>query len=389
MLRYVKWYVMIALAVSLVIYSIYLIGRNKDDTSPSQKTYTASEQLQSSDSSDSESSSDSNSQNSESAESSESKTDSDSSSEDNAQAKDMSITFNFVGDCTLGNYCGEYTPQRFCETADRVPPEYFFDGVRDILEKGTFNITNCEGVFTDRPLEEIYKDYDPAFWFKSAAKNAQIFSVNGFQAVGIDNNHIGDYGEEGIEDTKKALEKYGVKWCDMYNPVVLEKDGIKIALFCFSMWNEGVPEIICDQIKEYSETTDIQIAFYHGGTENVHEPDAYKFDYTHKFVDAGADLVVGSHPHVLQPLEVYNGVNILYSLGNFVYGGHTNPENRTIVYTQTFNMENKKIKSTVNNITPCYIFTGDINEFQPVPIEDEDVRQRVLDFMNWELDSPL
>lgn len=306
------------------------------------------------------------------------------------QPQKTEIVLNFMGDCTLGTYCGEFTEGRFNETADRVEPEYFFEGVKDILDKGTFNITNCEGVLTDNPLEEIYKDYNPAFWFKSSAKNAQVFSTNGIDVVGVANNHIGDYGQEGIDDTKAALEQHGVKWSDNNTPVVLESDGIKVALFCVETWDDVVTSgELLSQIQEYSDTTDLQIVFFHGGTENIHYPDVHKIEYAHQFVDAGADLVVGSHPHVLQPIEVYNNVTIVYSLGNFVYGGNTHPENRTIVYTHKFILENKKIVDSSNEIHPCYIFTGEMNAFQPTLIEDETDKQTVLDFMNGLLDSPL
>lgn len=300
----------------------------------------------------------------------------------------VEITLNFMGDCTLGTYCGEFTERRFNETAERVQPEYFFEGVRTVLEEGTFNITNCEGVFTDNPLEEIYKDYTPAFWFKSPAKNARVFSVNGIDVVGIANNHIGDYGEEGIRDTKAALDENVIRWSDSTKPVVLEKDGIKIMLFCVALWDDIVPDELCRQIEEYSETIDLQIVFFHGGTENIHQPDSYKIDYCHRFADAGADLVVGSHPHVLQPLENYNGVNIVHSLGNFVYGGHTAPENRTIVFQQKFSFEDGELTESSEEIYPCYIYTGEMNEYQPVLIDDETDRQAVLDFMYGETDSP-
>lgn len=306
------------------------------------------------------------------------------------QPQKFDIVLNFMGDCTLGNYKGEYTEGRFNATADAVEPEYFFSGVKHILDKGTFNITNCEGVLTDNPLEEIYKDYDPAFWFKSPAKNAQIFSVNGIDAVGVANNHIGDYGQEGIDDTKEALEKYGVKWSDNNTPVILEDSGIKIALFCVETWDSVVTSgEILYQIQEYSDTTDLQIVFFHSGTEGIHYPDAHKIEYAHQFVDAGADLVIGSHPHVLQPIEVYKDVTIVYSLGNFVYGGNTHPENRTIVYTHTFYFNGKTLINESNEIHPCYVYTGEMNAFQPTIIEDEYDRQIVLDFMNGFLDSPL
>lgn len=307
-----------------------------------------------------------------------------------SEAEDVEIIMNFMGDCTLGTYKGEFTEYRFNETAERVDPEYFFDGVMSILDEGTFNITNCESVFTDNPLEEVYKDYDPAFWFKTPAKNARIFSAGKINVVGLSNNHIYDYGEQGKLDTIDSLEENGILWGDNNKPVVLEHNGIKIVLFFVETWDDAVTSgEINRQIEEYSETTQLQIVFFHSGTEKIHQPDAHKISYAHSFVDSGADLVVGSHPHVLQPMEVYNGVNIVYSLGNFVYGGNTHPENRTIVYTHKFKFNNNKLVLSDSEIHPCYIYTGEMNAFQPTLIDDEYDRQTVLDFMDGCLDSPL
>ncbi len=301
----------------------------------------------------------------------------------------IEITLNFMGDCTLGTQHGADTPGRFNATADAQPPTYFFDGVREIIEEGTFNISNCEGVLSDGPVTEAYKDYDPAFWFKSSAKNARIFSENGIDLVGIANNHINDYCAQGRLDTIGALENNGILWCDNTNDVVLEYEGIKIAVFCTTLWHPDAPNGICSKISEASANTDLQIVFFHGGTEYLHSPDSYKVQYAHSFVDAGADLVVGSHPHVLQPIEVYNGVNIVYSIGNFVYGGNSRPENRTVVYQHKFTFDDKVLVDSSEEVFPCYIYTGDVNEYQPTLIDDPEDKQLVLDFMYGKADSPL
>ncbi|MBE6861804.1 MAG: CapA family protein [Ruminococcus sp.] len=301
----------------------------------------------------------------------------------------VEITINFMGDCTLGTQHGADTPGRFNATADAQPAHYFFDGVREILEEGTFNITNCEGVLSDGPVTEAFKDYDPAFWFKSSAKNAKVFSENGIDLVGIANNHINDYNAQGRLDTIGALENNGVLWCDNTNDVVLEYEGIRIAVFCTTLWHPDAPNGICSRITEASANTDLQIVFFHGGTEYIHSPDSYKVQYAHSFVDAGADLVIGSHPHVLQPIEVYNGVNIVYSIGNFVYGGNSRPENRTVVYQHKFTFDDKVLVDSSEEVFPCYIYTGDVNEYQPTLIDDPEDKQLVLDFMYGKADSPL
>lgn len=300
----------------------------------------------------------------------------------------FSITLNFMGDCTLGTQLGANTEGRFNHMANNVFPTYFFEGVKAILDEGTFNITNCEGVLTDNPLTEKFKDYSPAFWFKSSSQNAKIFSENNIHIVSIANNHINDYNDSGRLDTISALEENNVLWSDNTKTVILEENGIRICIFCVTLWDNSAPNQICQNIIDASDSTDLQIVFFHGGTENIHQPDYYKVDYAHAFVDAGADLVVGSHPHVLQPLEKYNGVNIIYSLGNFIYGGHMTPENRTIVYQHNFTFERNLLINSSEEIFPCYIYTGSQNEFQPTIIEDENDKQQVLDFMYGNADTP-
>ena len=104
----------------------------------------------------------------------------------------------------------------------------------------------------------------------------------------------------------------------------------------------------------------------------------------------GADLVLGNHPHVLQPREVYKGKEIVYSLGNFCFGGSRGPENRTIIYQLILRVENGELVSAASELIPCYVHTGGrVNNYCPAPIEDEAQARRVLDFMDGKAKLPL
>lgn len=131
--------------------------------------------------------------------------------------------------------------------------------------------------------------------------------------------------------------------------------------------------------------------FFHGGKERIHTPEEWKINATRKLIDNGADLVIGSHPHVLQPREIYKGKEIIYSLGNFCYGGNRNPENRTIIYQMNLTIDTKtyELKKEESNIIPCYVYTTKTNNYQPAPIEDETIKNKVLNFMNGKEDSPV
>lgn len=295
------------------------------------------------------------------------------------------ITISFLGDCILATYCGMKNQGSFNYMAEKVPSSYFFEKAMPIIGSDNFTIANCENVFTDSPLTEIKKDYSPAFWFKNNTKYAKILSDNSIDAVTIANNHLNDYGKQGYDDTIKALEDANVKWTDG-NPVILEKNGIRIAVIGITFWG-GLDNTI-NQLKALENKVDASIVFFHAGEEKVHIPEQEKVNTCYKLIDNGADLVIGAHPHVLQPFEEYKGKHIVYSLGNFCYGGNNYPENRTIIFQETFTFnDNSTLISQKENIIPFYVYTGKINNYQPTPIEDEKIKDNVLNFMYRKTDT--
>ena len=302
--------------------------------------------------------------------------------------EEKEITISFLGDCTLASMKGEESPGNMINYLNTKDTSYFFEDCMDIIGNDDFTVANCENVFSDYATTEIGKDYSPAFWFRSSTKNAFVFADNSIDAVSLANNHTNDYGEKGLAETKSALEKANVQWGDIDNTIYFEKDGVRIGVICAKFWSSYYVDSIVEKIKEVSESTDIQIVFFHGGTEKVHTPEDWKVEGAHRFVDAGADLVIGGHPHVLQPYEEYNGVSIIYSIGNFCYGGHRHPENRTVIYQQKFTLDSKNdIISSNENIIPYYVYTGDTNNWRPSPIEDETEKNKVLDFLYGVSDS--
>ena len=234
------------------------------------------------------------------------------------------IKISFLGDCMMASYKGQYEKGNIAWALDNKPFSYFFEKAMPYIGNDTFTIANCENVFTDTENTPRKKDSTPAFWFKSATKNARVFFENSIEVVSIANNHTNDYGNNGNEDTKNALENAGVLWGDDSKDVILQYDGIKIGLICATFWGPYLEESIISRINKIEKTTDLQIIFFHGGKERLHSPEKWKIDGCHRFVDAGADLVVGAHPHVLQRMETYKGVDIVYSIGNFCFGGNKN-----------------------------------------------------------------
>ncbi len=295
------------------------------------------------------------------------------------------IVFSFIGDVMLAAENGDDGFWSFNRFAYDTPKDYYFAAMHDFFANDDFTVANCENVFTDQVLPKKEKEEDPAFWYYSGTENAEIFSSGSVEIVSIANNHALDYGTAGRDDTIAAIEAAGCICARDGKGMILECGGLKIGLLCVSLYSEYWVQPILDWLEEVRLETDYRIVYYHGGTERTHTPDAWRVRASHRMAEAGADLILGNHPHVLQPKETYQGVEIVYSLGNFLFGGSHTCENRTIVYRLTLHAEDGVLCGTEQEIVPCYCY-GEL--WQPAVIENAEVRQRVLDFMDGMRETP-
>ena len=295
--------------------------------------------------------------------------------------RNNALTLSFIGDCILGSESGKVSEGNFSYMAENEAHDYFFSQVRAELSKDDLTIANMECVLTDRELEKTEKDYDPAYWYKAPTKNTDILTLGSVEIASVVNNHVSDYGEEGYKDTVAALKNHGLYVGENLTPLYIEKNGIKIGLLSCNLWSEYNTYYIEQALEDMQDKCEYKIVMFHGGTEGVHEPDNYKIDACRYLAQSGlCDLIVGSHPHRLQPMEVVDGVPILYSLGNFCYSAANYPDNQTVI----FRVELKKTDSgitTETELIPCYVYTGWINNFQPAPMPDGEDKDKVLQLM--------
>jgi poly-gamma-glutamate synthesis protein (capsule biosynthesis protein) len=139
------------------------------------------------------------------------------------------------------------------------------------------------------------------------------------------NNHILNFGWQGLASTKKYLDEAGIEYFGAPNGqrnIIKEINGVKIGFISYNEFyghNEEEEKLVIEEIEKIKTETDLVIIFSHWGPEYRLTPtDAVK-ELAHKFINGGADLIIGSHPHVSEPMEEYNGKRIYYSLGNFVF----------------------------------------------------------------------
>ena len=292
-------------------------------------------------------------------------------------ASSGSMKLTFLGDCLVSTYKGGEAKGTFNWYAKNYPATYFFEKVYDTLSADDYTIANCETVLTDRTLTPRDKGTGSrVFWFYGPSANAKIFTAGSVEVTGVVNNHMKDYGQAGYEDTLAALKKENLIIGDYNKPVYLEKNGIKAAIMFVNLWSLGDADKIIADMKNLDADTDYKIIYFHGGIEATNYPEQWKVNACRKLIDAGANFVIGMHPHVLQPIEEYHGGVIVYSLGNFLFGGNTAPVKNTIIYQ----VELKK-GSYSQNVIPCQVYSGSRNNWQPCYPETESSRQRTLDLL--------
>ena len=197
------------------------------------------------------------------------------------------------------------------------------------------------------------------------------------EAANLANNHSKDYGEQSYNDTMDALDEAGITNFG-YDRVAIKKvKGIKVGLVGTYVLADGlgVKDSMEKNIQDLKdEAHRLIIASFHWGEEKAEYPNDVQVELAHAAIDAGADLVLGHHPHVLQGIEQYKGKNIVYSLGNFCFGGNMYPSDMdTMIFQQTFTLKGGKLQEdNVTNIIPCSISSvEDYNNYQPTPAAGE------------------
>ncbi len=305
-----------------------------------------------------------------------------------ALPEEFTITLSFTGDNLLSTeYYQDYS-WSFLETAKSQPPEYFYENVSHIFEASDFTIANCENVFSDRDLTPVTKTSSPAFWFKSPSDIANIFTTANIDVVTIANNHANDFGPEGYADTKQALDNAGVLWCSNEQIAYVEKNGFRIAVLGVDMWSLSYVDGIKTLLTEAGAQSDFQIVYFHGGTEGSYEVEDWKRDACHQLIDHGADLIIGAHPHRIQKIETYNDVNIVYSLGNFLFGGNKQPVKESMIYREILTIRDGQLQETQSTVIPCHSYSGEQNNWQPCVLPDGDAKDRILEFVAGERELP-
>ena len=275
------------------------------------------------------------------------------------------FVISLLGDCTLSS--SHYTNHFESVVGDDLA--YPFSNVAEILTADDLTLANLECSFSDKRLESSSQ-----YAFCGRTKYAQSLALGGVDCVSMANNHTNDFGSVGVADTAAALESVSVTGIQGGQSKCFDlrhDDGTTLRVGIYVLAFNGST----DQMKKGAaslreEGADIVIACMHAGAEKIYVPTARQTYLAHAAVNGGADVVVGTHPHVLQPAEAYQDGVILYSIGNFCFGGNRNPGDKDTVIAQVVVEVEKSGVSWEMEYVPCRVSSvTNTNDYCPTPYE--------------------
>ena len=221
------------------------------------------------------------------------------------------------------------------ETGEKRGYDFIFAKMHDRLMTYDSVVANLEGPITTQPSVSIgSRSGEPKnYVFTFDPSVSETLRNNNIRTVNLGNNHILNFGESGLVETRQFLDRSNVDFFgdpedDAHRMIAEEIKGMKIAFVNYNQFVDGGDETqVLADIRSAKQTADIVVAYTHWGTEYVAPPEKVKA-LAHAMIDAGADAIIGSHPHIVQESETYRGKKIYYSLGNFVFDQFFQDETR-------------------------------------------------------------
>lgn len=296
----------------------------------------------------------------------------------------QTVTVTAAGDCTLATDVNASTEGSFAAYASQMNGDYsyFLKNVAPIFAEDDLTIVNFEGTLSNQGTRQ-----DKQFAFRGKPEYVQVLTTSSVEAANLANNHSADYGDVSLTDTIKYLNEAGISNFIGTNTAIREVNGISVGLVGINALNEeeaGKLEKAIGSVKSLG--AQLVIVSMHWGEEKATAPNEQQIELAHKAVDLGADLVIGTHPHVLQGIEKYNGRYIAYSLGNFCFGGNNNPSDKdTVIYRQVFTFVDGILQEDENmTLIPATISGHDnYNDYQPAIATGDrktEIQNRLIDY---------
>ena len=305
---------------------------------------------------------------------------------------ETTVTLTFTGDVTLGSE--ERTRKQdssFVSMAEKMGYDYFFAHFRDFFAQDDLTIVNLEGVLSDSPKGE---NKDKTYRFRGDPGYVQILQSGSVELASLANNHTMDYGKRGYQDTQTALDAASIGYFANQTACVREVNGIKLAFISMNSTTfNGNRKWAKKEIARLKDEEGVHAVIFvvHAGQEYGKRRNALQETFGHQAIDMGADLVVMHHPHVVQGLEIYKNRTIVYSLGNFCFGGNkaVRALEAMVLRAQLTFGEEGSYQGQLLSLYPAHISgTPEDNNYQPRPVSGEDAA-KVFERVQYDSDFEL
>ncbi|MCR5385238.1 MAG: CapA family protein [Saccharofermentans sp.] len=292
------------------------------------------------------------------------------------------VTVSFTGDCTLTQ---DYrSGNKLFDSTVNGDMEYCFQNCAEMFKNDDMTLINLEN-----PVTTVTGHKDNQYIFRMDPDNLEMLTLAGIEAVNIANNHTMDFWENGLQETRDNLDSYGIIWSDShYGSTFTTDNGIIIGMV--GLDNDTNASDVSGIIRDLREEgAAIIIASCHFGAEGTYDPTERQKKIAHSLIDDyGVDIVVGTHPHRLQPIEKYNGHYIFYSLSNFCFGGNYSLSDPDSVIIQCDFLMDASGSECVDYRLRVFPYsqtsTRPGNDFCPKPYEwESDDYFRVMDRLDW------
>lgn len=292
------------------------------------------------------------------------------------------ITLSFIGDCSVGD-SEQYidTDTSYHTTIDKQGYAWPFSLLYDYFAEDDLTIANLEVVFTTRK-----KHTDKMYNLKADPDHVNILLEGGVDVVNTVNNHCKDFLENGYKESMQVLDDAGILRFGTVAPgteeghddlLAVDVGELRIGFVGFSYPQDYDQKRIANRIKILREEQgcNLVVVSLHWGRETYMTPEIEQIDYAKAIIDAGADVIWGHHPHVIQPIHIYKGKPIFYSTGNFTFGTMSAVDPSTGIFQLCYAMEDGVPVLKQLQVVPCQ--TQRSPDYRPYELTDEAERQAV------------
>jgi poly-gamma-glutamate synthesis protein (capsule biosynthesis protein) len=293
--------------------------------------------------------------------------------------EEIKICLIAVGDVMLGEH-PLYIGHGIRSVIQKKGAEYPFIDVAPFLKKGDIVFGNLEAVLSDYGAN---KKQLGSMQLRAVPETVEGLKYAGFNMLSLANNHILEHGKAAVIETKDILSRHGIKhvgvgenFSKAREPEIMSVKGIDMAFLSYCLVPDKTayisindPREIASDVRRAKSQADLVVVSLHWGNEYIEMPSPFQIELAHDIVDSGANIILGHHPHVLQPVETYKNSIIAYSLGNFIFDMDYIEETKSSIILEC---ELTKERVVDYNLAPVYL-----NNHIPTLLEGESIERRL------------